>query len=331
MSSKNDLIKVARSQLGVKESPAGSNKVKYSKWYGLVGPWCAMFVSWCADQAGIPVSVIPKHAYTPSGRNWFKARGQWGSTPQVGAIAYYNLAGLGRISHVGIVEKVLSDGSFYAIEGNTDEAGGRTGGKVMRKHRKYLGAGGGFGYPAYDGKSTNPKVSTPSTSAYEDGDAKHSFGSRIMRKYDGGTDVRRLQELLKSAGYDPGLIDGQFGPGTEEALRAFQEAKGLVVDAEAGPKTLAKLAPTDPPAKHKKVKFPLKRGHWFGVESNDKRNHSGAWLFDRPKVRKLQKRLGVKIDGRYGPKTAAAVRAFQKKNRLTVDGEVGSITWSRLF
>ena len=45
----------------------------------------------------------------------------------------------------------------------------------------------------------------------------------------GSTDpaVRDLQEALKVLGYDPGPIDGTFGPATETAVKAFQQAKGL--------------------------------------------------------------------------------------------------------
>ena len=50
-------------------------------------------------------------------------------------------------------------------------------------------------------------------------------------------DVSRLQTLLLAAGFDPKGIDGRFGPNTDAALRAFQKARGLVVDGIAGAKT----------------------------------------------------------------------------------------------
>lgn len=49
-------------------------------------------------------------------------------------------------------------------------------------------------------------------------------------------------------------------------------------------------------------------------------------------VQTLLKKKGYKVtaDGSYGPKTYAAVRSFQSKNKLTVDGQVGPKTWAAL-
>lgn len=46
-----------------------------------------------------------------------------------------------------------------------------------------------------------------------------------------------------------------------------------------------------------------------------------------PVVEKIQKAVGVKVDGYFGPKTEEAVKAFQKKHGLKVDGIVGKQTW----
>jgi len=49
-----DVLAIARGELGYTESPQGSNKNKYGRWYGLGGePWCMMFVQWCCAQAGV--------------------------------------------------------------------------------------------------------------------------------------------------------------------------------------------------------------------------------------------------------------------------------------
>jgi hypothetical protein len=44
----------------------------------------------------------------------------------------------------------------------------------------------------------------------------------------------------------------------------------------------------------------------------------------------LQKLLGIEADGDFGPKTEAAVKAFQTKHGLIADGMVGPVTWSKL-
>jgi putative chitinase len=56
-----------------------------------------------------------------------------------------------------------------------------------------------------------------------------------------GPDVQALQQRLSDLGFDPNGIDGNFGPGTAKAIRAFQQASGLGVDGKVGPATLAAL------------------------------------------------------------------------------------------
>jgi putative chitinase len=57
----------------------------------------------------------------------------------------------------------------------------------------------------------------------------------VLRLGSTGHDVKRMQVALRIT------ADGQFGPGTEAALKKWQSANGLTVDGVAGPKTLAKL------------------------------------------------------------------------------------------
>ena len=56
-----------------------------------------------------------------------------------------------------------------------------------------------------------------------------------------GPRVTDLQQRLEQRGFDPGPVDGQFGPGTEAAVRAFQNSVGLSVDGQVGPNTIAAL------------------------------------------------------------------------------------------
>jgi len=72
----------------------------------------------------------------------------------------------------------------------------------------------------------------------------------ILKRGSSGPDVQALQQRLSDLGFDPNGVDGNFGPGTEKAVRAFQAAKGLGVDGKVGPNTLAALdigggAPSD--------------------------------------------------------------------------------------
>jgi peptidoglycan hydrolase-like protein with peptidoglycan-binding domain len=64
----------------------------------------------------------------------------------------------------------------------------------------------------------------------------------------GDSEIKKLQESLKAAGYDPGPIDGKMGPLTKEAIKKFQQANGLAVDGIAGSKTKTALAGAKPPA-----------------------------------------------------------------------------------
>ena len=59
----------------------------------------------------------------------------------------------------------------------------------------------------------------------------------ILKLGSKGTDVKKLQEGLKSLGYAVGTPDGSFGPKTETAVEAFQEKSGLYGDGIVGPVT----------------------------------------------------------------------------------------------
>jgi peptidoglycan hydrolase-like protein with peptidoglycan-binding domain len=56
-----------------------------------------------------------------------------------------------------------------------------------------------------------------------------------------GEKVEELQKRLQALGYYTGEIDGQFGPGTREAVVAFQKNNGLDADGLAGTETLGVL------------------------------------------------------------------------------------------
>lgn len=63
----------------------------------------------------------------------------------------------------------------------------------------------------------------------------------LLQRGSSGPDVKALQTKLKQLGFDPKGVDGNFGPGTEAAVVAFQKSKGLTADGKAGPGTMAAL------------------------------------------------------------------------------------------
>jgi hypothetical protein len=127
----------AFSQIGIKESPAGSNRVKYSTWYGMIGAWCAMFCSWCSDQAGGKFH----YAYCPyvvrdakAGINAMRVV-PWADVRR-GDFPLYDWDRDGVADHIGVFESWIQPGaSFTAIEGNTAVGNDSNGGAVMRRTR----------------------------------------------------------------------------------------------------------------------------------------------------------------------------------------------------
>ena len=115
------LVTIAKSQLG------NEGGQKFWSWYGFTSrqEWCACFVSWCADQAGlIQKEVAPKFALCTAGVDWFQEKGKWqsgGSVPTPGTIIFFDWDHDGTCDHVGIVERC--DGTtVYTIEGNSGDA-----------------------------------------------------------------------------------------------------------------------------------------------------------------------------------------------------------------
>lgn len=129
-----ELLEIARAELGTKESPAGSNRVKYASWYGLNGqPWCVMFVMWVFDQAG--VSLPARTASCTLLMNAAKTAGMWVSgNYQPGDVVIYDWGGDKVPDHCGIVE-TATDATVVAIEGNTALGNDSDGGEVMRRTR----------------------------------------------------------------------------------------------------------------------------------------------------------------------------------------------------
>ncbi len=130
-----------------------------------------------------------------------------------------------------------------------------------------------------------------------------------------GHPVKTLQHLLRARGHSV-AVDGDFGPNTEAAVKAFQSANGLVADGIVGPVTWLALVVQVKKGSHGDAVRGVQEEFQF-------RNGSG------------DPTQGVQIDGDFGPQTDAAVRGFQQALSLdipavVVDGIVGAVTWQAL-
>lgn len=139
-----------------------------------------------------------------------------------------------------------------------------------------------------------------------------------------GDEVKRLQERLKQLGYYTGEVDGQYGQGTADAVKLFQNQHNLLSDGIAGENTRSILygenaetyvptpAPSETPA---------------SVSKGDAGDT----------VRAMQERLKIlgyyngNVDGDFGGGTQEAVRLFQSQNSLNVDGVAAEQTLSLLY
>ena len=180
----------------------------------------------------------------------------------------------------------------------------------------------------------------------------------LQRGFTGSDAVRAVQKRLKELGYYNGSADGDFGPATEAAVKAFQRANGLSADGKVGKQTLAKMNAKSAISNHqshavtekpKKTTAPKKTNTPKPTvkKTNTPRptatpNLSKDYYLDigakGKKVETLQRRLielgwlSGRVTGRYDEATAAAVMAFQRKTKgLWEDGIAGPDTLQALY
>jgi len=154
----------------------------------------------------------------------------------------------------------------------------------------------------------------------------HPYPGTALRVGSTGASVRIVQEHINTISGRLGIgqltTDGIFGPRTQAAIIAFQQQFGLAADGVVGPLTWAKLMEVTT-----QVTLPDYPGTAL------RRGSSGTY------VRYLQECLNsmnnasigqLTPDGVFGPRTEAAVIAFQRYVGINPDGVVGPITWARL-
>ena len=124
----NELVNLALSQLG------NEGGEKFWRWAGLDSrcAWCALFVSWCADQTGLIGTQIPYFSFVSDGVEWYQNNEKWIDGTEVnssnceqliqpGMLIFFDWEPDGYPNHVGIVTSV-SDGYIHTVEGNKSDA-----------------------------------------------------------------------------------------------------------------------------------------------------------------------------------------------------------------
>lgn len=202
-----DIIAVAKTQIGYTELSTSTGKplakgqdggyTKYGAWFGApTTAWCAFFVAWCANQAGVSTSVIPRIGNCAAMVNWFSKRGRYfsksGFTPKAGDLIFFNWNGGSTAKHIGIVTGVKGN-EVYVVEGNTGSSVGyRAEAKTRKKNASYIL---GYARPAYNDASTY--VGSYSFAAYAA--SKYGSGSSSSGNYGSGATTSHLSVVTATA------------------------------------------------------------------------------------------------------------------------------------
>lgn len=196
------------------------------------GPWdCAELVSWavyqesgklygCVDNNAPPATA---EAYTGAWKRDLEAVGKRVSVEEaaatVGGIVLRYPSGPKAMGHIAICDgnggTVEAKGSRYGVIADTVQGRPWDAGMLI---------------PGISYQSGPPIKVVPPSFIYA-ADAPN------MDK----AVVTRIQQALASKGFDPGLIDGEFGPNTRAAVLEFQQSQGMVADGVVGPETAAAL------------------------------------------------------------------------------------------
>ena len=265
MNTTNDIVKIALSEVGTKEK--GVNNVKYNTWYygkevdggkNQAYAWCMAFISWCANQAGVPTDIIPKENYCPDAVKFFKSKGIFKTrkehTPKSGDIVFFDWNKNNAADHVGIVVDVTSK-NIITVEGNKGDA--------VKKctYKKSYSCILGYGIPEYTKEESKeeeeeekykPSILEWQKSAILDGFKFPKYGAdgewgkecesvaknaivkkRATYKY---KNLTRILQMVVGVS-----VDGLCGKNTKKAIEDYQRSNGLVVDGECGINTWKKI------------------------------------------------------------------------------------------
>ena len=248
-----DVMRYALQQYRYTESPAGSNRTKFGREFGLNGqPWCFIFEWACGEQAKGD-NPFPHNANAAYGQDEIvsKKGGKW--VMKKTASNTVKRAGLKNAKfgdcvdfdfgknnmyrqHTGLVVGVAGN-NYLVIEGNTSigTSGSQSnGGAVALRVRHYTQVCSNARPKYTESKFYKPSGAFTGTFPELPKSGSIEYG-------DEGKQVGRLQEALKWANGYALASDKKFGSKTFAEVVIFQVANGLVPDGEFGRKTLAKM------------------------------------------------------------------------------------------
>jgi len=178
--------------------------------------------------------------------------------------------------------------------------------------------------------AATPRTATtaaPDAQSWNTSTQDYNAGYPVLMMGSTGSDVSDLQARLIELGYYTGSIDGRYASGTQTAVQEFQTRHGLTADGIAGRQTQDLLYSGSAQPKYVTVAGADTQAQYLLL----KLGVSGL------EVRKLQGRLAELgyyaggMDGIYGETTVDAVKAFQRNNGLSGDGQAGEQTQAKLY
>lgn len=268
----------ARLSLGEHESPAGSNCQRFSRyWDHPCESWCDDWACWALDKGGI--LDVAMSAYTPTSASEYQQAGRWGHKPIVGAQVFFSWPGMGRICHTGLVERVIDSDTVTTLEGNTDSAGGGSGGQVMRHERSAYIVGYGYPQAALDREHHIKVHGSPP----KPGDDRDKGKGKV------GADQRDPHPETRDL-----VVNGRLNRAT---IRVLQKALGVPVDGLLGHRTIRAL--------QKALNTLLPREHQIKVDG----------VLGKQTIRGLQRVVGAHVDGEWGPETTRHLQRTLNQQR----------------
>jgi hypothetical protein len=233
MTTGEDLVRIARRHVGEPYHLGVVAPKTNKQWHG---PWdCAELVSWCVFQSsgilyGCNNNTNPILADAFTGF-WHRDVMSIGRRIDVESAATIPGAAVLRLPQPGLIGHIV----FSEGDGNTIEAHSRLTGVIRGK---------------LAGRRWDMGVLVPGIAYTPRGDPQPVpqplLVLRLTNPQMQGKLVRDVQRALRDAGFNPGKIDGIYGPNTVAAVNAFQVSSGFVPDGEVGAQTAKALGITMP-------------------------------------------------------------------------------------